>query len=243
MSIKYLAKFPPTKIYPQEMKKHFLISLFGIILTLFSSFFLIEAFSWNYLLAYVTGVCLNILVSFFLRKIFLTPFLHLLQIRYHQLLAAHAVLSMFNVAFVYLCVAYLQWDDFLSIVGVVLISSAVNFIVAGLWCFINLPPEEVFYEAVDGQFYDDMVNPARVGCFRAWMHRSRFAMTKKCVESYYKPGMTIIDFACGSCSWNQNGLPVTGLDVNKNLLDYGVQQGRLKNYDVGDMYNSPFSAH
>ncbi len=111
------------------------------------------------------------------------------------------------------------------------------------WAFVDLPIDEVIYENLDGTFFDDMVTQSKVGGFRAWFHLSRFKKTQELVNQYYVPGAKIVDFACGSCTWNTESLPVTGLDVNKDLLEYGLKKGRLIDIQPGDMYSTPFESN
>jgi ubiquinone/menaquinone biosynthesis C-methylase UbiE len=41
--------------------------------------------------------------------------------------------------------------------------------------------------------------------------------------------MKIIDIGCGSVRWNNiNNLPVTGVDINENMLDYAIKKNRLQ---------------
>jgi ubiquinone/menaquinone biosynthesis C-methylase UbiE len=182
-------------------------------------------------------------VSSSLRRAFLNRYIQSLNIGYSKLLAAYIFISIGNLFLLYIFVNYLHWAAIACIAGLTLIAAAINFVVIGLWAFVSLPNDEVLYEDLEAEFFDDMVNEKKVGKFRAWAHRSRFELTRELVIKAYRPGMAIVDFACGSCNWNDKNLPVVGLDVNKDLLKYGFERGRLKEFHVASMYETPFRDH
>jgi len=90
----------------------------------------------------------------------------------------------------------------------------------------------VEYQEMGETFYDDQTDPKKVNWFRAWFHRSRYQRLTQFVDAYYKPGKTIADLGCGNCWWNVSGYPVTGVDVNENMLRWAKQHNRLADYRI-----------
>jgi len=98
--------------------------------------------------------------------------------------------------------------------------------------FASAQIANVAYADIDGGYYDTLVDAQKVSRFRAWYHSSRFKNLAKFVADHYKSGMKIADLGCGSCSWNIHVLPVTGVDVNENMLRRACQNNRLVDYHV-----------
>ncbi len=93
------------------------------------------------------------------------------------------------------------------------------------------------YEHIGESFYEDQtrsLNP-----IRSWYHSSRHGLVREIVKRYYSGGK-ILDVACGNCVWNDQRLPVTGLDVNQGFLDVAFKNGRLKDFIVGKIQSNPF---
>ena len=70
---------------------------------------------------------------------------------------------------------------------------------------------------------------------RAWFHRSRHGEVKQLVTENYQRGDIIVDVGCGNCLWNTNKLPVVGVDVAQNLVEYAVRQGRVSSTLICDV--------
>ena len=88
------------------------------------------------------------------------------------------------------------------------------------------------YEGVDGHFYEEQrrdINPVR-----RWFHNNRYRIANSLLRARYSEGMKLVDFGCGSCDWNAGGLPVTGVDLNEDLLRVGGARGRLAETLVAD---------
>jgi SAM-dependent methyltransferase len=114
------------------------------------------------------------------------------------------------------------------------ILAIVNTVVNRISTFSSASLAMVEYEAMGETFYDDQTDTAKVNWFRAWFHRSRYEKLTKFVDDFYKPGMAVADLGCGNCWWNIHGYPVTGVDVNQNMLRWAKQQNRLVNYNITD---------
>ncbi len=125
-----------------------------------------------------------------------------------------------------------------AIVPAVLISlfilAILNGVVNRISTFSSATLAMVEYEAMGETFYDDQTDSTKVNWFRAWFHRSRYQKLTKFVDQYYKPGMAVADLGCGNCWWNVNGYPVTGVDVNENMLRWARQHNRLSDYRITD---------
>jgi ubiquinone/menaquinone biosynthesis C-methylase UbiE len=50
-----------------------------------------------------------------------------------------------------------------------------------------------------------------------------------------KQGMKLVDLCCGSCVWNKDKLPVTGVDTNKAMGEYARREGRLVDFVHEDL--------
>lgn len=226
--------------FPKEMRRNFWISVTGLILQIWLTFLAMDH-GMNYLAAYALGIGLNALFATLLRKAFLNRYMESLNISYSKLLLAYLIFSMASVLFLYFVVEVLGGTGPWIVIGSALLFSGLHFAIVGLWAFVKLPIQEVIYEELDAEFFDDMMNEKKVGGFRAWIHRSRFDLTQRLVSEVYAPGKKIVDFASGSCNWNLKKLPVIGLDVNEKMLGHGLKTGRLTEINPGDMYASPFA--
>jgi SAM-dependent methyltransferase len=95
---------------------------------------------------------------------------------------------------------------------------------------------EALYQAIDSTFYDDLLHS--INPVRRWFHHNRYAIVNSLVKSFWEPGARIADLGSGSCTWNENRLPVTGVDYNAGLLSYGLDRGRLADYRVADIQHT-----
>jgi 2-polyprenyl-3-methyl-5-hydroxy-6-metoxy-1,4-benzoquinol methylase len=83
-------------------------------------------------------------------------------------------------------------------------------------------------------YYDNLAkkNKNFVGSF---VHRKRYELINNLVNRYYKKSKIIIDLACGNCSWNENKLPVIGVDYSKRMLEYAKKKGRITKAIIADV--------
>ncbi|PIU09543.1 hypothetical protein COT30_03795 [Candidatus Micrarchaeota archaeon CG08_land_8_20_14_0_20_49_17] len=89
-------------------------------------------------------------------------------------------------------------------------------------CYTSIP-ETFYYDAAHS------CNP-----ISSWYHNCRYSLVRTWVAECYKPGYKIIDIGCGAALWNRDRLPVTGIDMNEKLLDFGKRNGYLTSAVVGD---------
>ena len=91
-----------------------------------------------------------------------------------------------------------------------------------------------FYTRLEPDLYDQKektgLNP-----FRRFFHNHRQKMINRAVLDIYRPGMSIYDLGCGTVNWNLRKLPVTGVDFNKEMLEYAKRKRRISNYIVTDI--------
>jgi len=99
------------------------------------------------------------------------------------------------------------------------------------------------YVKIKGTFYDELTDPKKVGRFRSWLHNARYQELSNSVKRYYRKGNVVLDLACGSCNWNSDKIPVIGVDINENLLNFGLKNGRLSKKIVADIYRIPLKSN
>lgn len=68
-----------------------------------------------------------------------------------------------------------------------------------------------------------------------WFHKARNRIVSGLVDRYAAAGLRILDIGCGNCLWNERRLPVTGIDINKGMLEENVRAGRIRDYFVADL--------
>jgi len=112
------------------------------------------------------------------------------------------------------------------------ILAVVNTVINRISTFSSAALAMVEYKAMGETFYDDQTDPKKVNWFRAWFHRSRYKRLTQFVENVYQPGMSVADLGCGNCWWNINRYPVTGVDINQNMLRWAKQHQRLSDYKI-----------
>lgn len=110
--------------------------------------------------------------------------------------------------------------------------AATNALVNRISTFSSVSPAHVEYESMGESFYVDQTSTEKVNAIRAWFHRSRFQRLHDFVAEHYKPGMVVADLGCGNCLWNKDRLPVTGVDMNANMLGWAQNNGYLSDYRV-----------
>ncbi len=90
------------------------------------------------------------------------------------------------------------------------------------------------YAELDAELYDKK-EKLGLNLFRRFFHISRQRMVNSAISTIFQPGMDIYDFGCGTSNWNLSKLPVIGIDINKNMLEYAVRKGRISKYIISDI--------
>ena len=95
------------------------------------------------------------------------------------------------------------------------------------------------YQHTNERFYYEQLRS--INLLRRWFHSNRYRTINSFVKSFYTPGIKIIDIGAGSCEWNEDRLPVFGIDCNEQLLSYGKSKGRLIDYKAADIFSHKFA--
>lgn len=82
-------------------------------------------------------------------------------------------------------------------------------------------------------FYDNLATTANP--VSKFIHNGRYNFVYNKVKQLYKPGKSIVDFACGNCSWNKDKLPVTGIDSSKRVVEHAQKTGKVTRYYIADI--------
>ena len=93
------------------------------------------------------------------------------------------------------------------------------------------------YNQLSPLYYDNLLkskNPLRKA-----FHNGRFIFTKNLVRKYLaNKDEVIVDLACGSCNWNNEGFNVIGVDVAVDMLKHAKRQGRIKKALIEECFNT-----
>lgn len=81
------------------------------------------------------------------------------------------------------------------------------------------------YESTPGDFYDQQINSANL--LRSWFHISRNKRVGRLVKIFFEPSFNVVDLGCGNVLWNEEKIPVVGIDLNERSLDYNILKGRI----------------
>jgi len=201
----------------------------GAALALGSTLFLAQGMGWDPRAAFFLGTLLNQGFHFvYYRVIHVNP-----EIQLRTPLPTHFLLSLaVSGLSAGLLGALLPVTGGLvpSLLAALAILSLVNLLVNRISTFSSSSLASVEYRGMNESYYDDHVDQAKVGRFKAWYHGSRFDRLAEHVGQWYRKGMKVADLGCGNCRWNLAGLPVTGVDINEGMLRWAKKQGRLKDF-------------
>lgn len=89
------------------------------------------------------------------------------------------------------------------------------------------------YEKRRQNFYVELTKSPNP--LRAWFHRFRHRAVNQLVTAHYRRDDIIVDVGCGNCLWNTSKLPVVGVDVAQNLVEYAIEQGRVSSAVICDV--------
>jgi len=211
-----------------------------------------------FMLGGITGSLLNLSVNIFLHKFgHLNPYVcfssgTLLNLVYHHLyyhvvfdnkeikmktpwavqMILYSLVTLGSLAIFGLFIEYLRLSFYVAVILSILCLAVFSTLFVRISTFASAQIANVAYAEIDGSYYDTLVDAQKVSRFRAWYHSSRFKKLAKFVADHYQPDFKIADLGCGSCSWNIDALPVTGVDINENMLLGAYKNNRLADYHV-----------
>jgi len=207
----------------------FLAGLIGAVVNLLMFLWLVEVKNLNYIISGAIALFLNMLINLFTEKIHASLNRIKSDKSYLKFFISFIATIFMNSFLLWMMIDIAGLSILLSALIVIFIIASLNFVFNRAWIFASPARAEVYYKEVPANFYEDQLNPAEVGSFRAWYHRTRYKKLANFVEKNTTniSDLKIADLGCGSCNWNINHLPVTGVDVNKGMLELGIKTGRL----------------
>jgi SAM-dependent methyltransferase len=211
-----------------------------------------------FLLGGVTGAALNVGLTLLLHRVFGLPVVaaffagtlaneifHFLyytvlhdneEMHFHtplpQRLALYAAVALLATLLLEAALRWTAWPLVPSLLAVLALLSAANTVLNRVSTYSSARLAEVEYADKEGDYYDEMTDPAKVSRFRAWYHASRYEALTRFVGEHHRRGMRMADLGCGNCRWNTRGVPVTGVDVNGRMLRWARSKGRLKDFRI-----------
>lgn len=93
----------------------------------------------------------------------------------------------------------------------------------------------VNYKGMNQSFYKKVAGSKNL--LRRWFYNSRQEIITRQIDNFYKEGQVIADLGCGNVMWNTKLLPVIGVDINENFLDYNLSQHTISKKIVGSVEN------
>ena len=110
--------------------------------------------------------------------------------------------------------------------------SVFNVLLIRISTFSSSELADIQYREMNGNYYQDQTDDSKVSSFRAWYHASRYRKLTDFIGKYYHPGYRIADLGCGNCLWNTNHFPVTGVDINEQMLKWSKSNQYLADFRV-----------
>jgi ubiquinone/menaquinone biosynthesis C-methylase UbiE len=108
-----------------------------------------------------------------------------------------------------------------------------NFIINQLYIFFDADKINVRYEEVDYDYYYRRTTSTNPVISR--FYTMRHEILDSIVRKHFSEGKKIVDLGSGSCEWNTGRLPVIGVDLNRNVLEYAKSKGHLAGYRVSSL--------
>ncbi len=205
----------------------------GAVINWAITYALTEYFYLYYLLSNLIGSTMNIMFNFVYHRSITFSVFSDIRRRFVKFLIFSIIILILNISITFtLTEVFGLWYLFSVIIatGIVVVF---NFAVNQLYVFFDVDKINVRYEEVGYDFYDRQtksLNP-----IRAWFHTTRYKILDSTVRKYYSESKKIVDLGSGSCEWNIGKLPVTGVDLNKNMLEYAKSKGYLAEYKVSSI--------
>lgn len=131
--------------------------------------------------------------------------------------------------FVYMNLTFI-FSLFLSIASLSLLSA----LFVKISAFSSAELAHVEYTAIDENYYKELTDTHKFSRFRSWYHSSRFKKLTFLIEGLYRPEMKIVDLGCGNCLWNEHHLPVIGVDINKQMLQWAQKEKYITHFITTD---------
>ncbi|MBI4398232.1 MAG: class I SAM-dependent methyltransferase [Candidatus Omnitrophica bacterium] len=231
---------PSKGTLPKKIVSIIFGNFLGIFLNLLAAFSLFHYAGFAFTAAFFSGIAIQILCNLALEKL-ITSFGNIApKIEFHKIALMSVTLAL--PAFI---IAWFLADVLGLFYGISLLVASFSYMIfylvlVGLWIFVDDDFDEVYYPDLAEDYFDASTDKKTVGFFRAWAHTSRFDNTAKLFDKYYKAGQMALDYGCGSSTWNIHKKPLYGVDINEQLLRYGIGKGRLKNAFVTDIYQTGF---
>jgi len=203
----------------------------GAALNAGATFVLVLKFSWNPMAAFFTGTLLNQAFHYVYYNVVCVNG----EIRMRTSFPIRLILILcVSAAGSVLLWLFLRegWNLESALFACLAVLAASNALLNRISTFSSAKMAEVEYREMNGSYYDDHTDEAKVSKFRAWYHRSRYARLTRLVSDQYRKGMKVVDLGCGNCKWNAHRLPVLGLDINENMLKWAKKNKRLKGFKV-----------
>lgn len=205
----------------------------GLLINWAITYSLTEYFSVYYLLSNLIGSTVNIIFNFAYHRSITFNVLGDVRVRFIRFLIIGGIIILLNISVTYSLTEFFGLWYFFSVIAATFIVVMFNFAINQLYIFFDIDKINVRYEDVGHDFYDRQtksINP-----LRAWFHTTRYEILNSTVRKYYNQSKRIVDLGSGSCEWNIGKLPVTGVDLNKNMLEYAKSKGHLIDYKVSNI--------
>jgi len=210
----------------------------GAVINWAITYSLTEYFSQYYVISNLIGSTVNVLFNFTYHRSITFNVLGDIRQRFVKFLVLSVFIIILNVSIAFFLTEVLGLWYLFSVMAATLIVVMLNFAVNQLSVFYEVDKTNVRYEDIRYDFYNRQatsINPVR-----SWFHTRRYELLDETVRKYYSEGKHIVDLGSGSCEWNAGHLPVTGVDLNKNMLEYAMSKGNLKDYRVSNIDSTGF---
>ncbi len=207
--------------------------LIGAVINWAITYGLTEYLNQFYLISNLIGSTVNVLFNFAFHRSITFNVLGDVRRRFIKFLALSFFIVALNILIVFILTEFLGLWYLFSVVTATFVVVMFNFAVNQLSVFYDVNKTDVRYEEIDYDFYKRQTNS--INPLRSWFHTRRQVLLDDTVRKYYSEGKHIVDLGSGSCEWNAGHLPVTGVDLNKNMLEYAISKGNLKDYRVSNI--------
>jgi 2-polyprenyl-3-methyl-5-hydroxy-6-metoxy-1,4-benzoquinol methylase len=207
----------------------------GLLLNWFVTMFCYTNLGWSPVRSYGSGIVLNTLFNLWFTKAVLDERSRLhtrRELSYASYFLISGFLFCIGAALIWLLTDILRWSIFAAFWISASCVSFLSLFVGRIWVFISPDTASLEYQELDDVFYEDSAEPEKVGSLRAWYHGGRFKETRRIVAEYFREGMRVCDLGSGGSEWNEDRIPVTGVDIHRGMLEHGQKRGHLQDFQV-----------